>query len=264
MHADIIAHQSEPLRILLRGDMKEAIESKVTWAETSVDTFLLFSQYAYTGDYSVTKAEDPVKDEEIFSDEQAKPVPSNAAAHAAKTRVSKIAADGWHDQNNNFKAFSTDKQEKARQRWGKIWENMVNLYPEPDMQISIHHAPTEVPINTQPEALLHHARLYIFADYHNITNLQRLARYKIGQAFRSLPDTKGWCVNFFDLIVYCYANTMCIGKGDNSLRKLIAVYAAHHVDVFWEWERFGEVIEEVGEFGRDLMREVLALKKGTT
>lgn len=51
MHAELLARQSIPLYMLVKGRMKEAAEGVAEWPEVDPDTFIRFSQYAYTGDY---------------------------------------------------------------------------------------------------------------------------------------------------------------------------------------------------------------------
>jgi BTB/POZ domain len=55
IHAEAIASQSPALNKLMRGEMSEGKTGEVTWADVDLATFTRFTQFAYTGDYSVPK-----------------------------------------------------------------------------------------------------------------------------------------------------------------------------------------------------------------
>jgi len=57
VHEDAIVHLSIPLQNLTKGDTPEAQAGHATWKDVSKDTFERFSQFAYTGDYSIPKTE---------------------------------------------------------------------------------------------------------------------------------------------------------------------------------------------------------------
>lgn len=52
VHAAIIAKQSKALDVLIKGSMGEASEGKAIIKDIEEDTFILFCQFAYTGDYT--------------------------------------------------------------------------------------------------------------------------------------------------------------------------------------------------------------------
>lgn len=49
IHSALVANQYRKLNALVNGTMKEAQERRVIWSSTDEETFLRFSQYAYTG-----------------------------------------------------------------------------------------------------------------------------------------------------------------------------------------------------------------------
>jgi hypothetical protein len=55
VHEKAIANQSTALSTLMRGKMSEGTAGAATWKDVDEETFLRFSQFAYTGDYSVPK-----------------------------------------------------------------------------------------------------------------------------------------------------------------------------------------------------------------
>ncbi len=60
IHSALVAAQSPSLDALVNGHMKEASEQCVKWDETDEHTFVCFSQFAYTGDYSGTEQLIPI------------------------------------------------------------------------------------------------------------------------------------------------------------------------------------------------------------
>ncbi|KAK0391205.1 hypothetical protein NLU13_0706 [Sarocladium strictum] len=62
IHRDVVARISEPLNVLVNGNMTEAAEGKVEWPDVDEETFIRFSQYAYTGEY--VEAEPRIIDED--------------------------------------------------------------------------------------------------------------------------------------------------------------------------------------------------------
>ncbi|KAI1489643.1 hypothetical protein F5X96DRAFT_599630 [Biscogniauxia mediterranea] len=54
LHADLVAHLSKPLAVLINGKMKEAREGYAELPEVDERTFVRFCQFAYTGDYKVS------------------------------------------------------------------------------------------------------------------------------------------------------------------------------------------------------------------
>ncbi|KAK2779591.1 hypothetical protein CKAH01_02939 [Colletotrichum kahawae] len=53
-HESSIAGLSEPLRVLVTGNMKEAIEAKIIWEDVDPVVFLTLMEFAYTGNFSIS------------------------------------------------------------------------------------------------------------------------------------------------------------------------------------------------------------------
>jgi hypothetical protein len=52
-----LAHLSKPLYTMMKGEMGESQAGCTIWADVSKETFERFTQFAYTGDYSIPKLE---------------------------------------------------------------------------------------------------------------------------------------------------------------------------------------------------------------
>lgn len=56
IHKALVAAQSAALRGLVTGSMEEANFGKVVWEDADEDTFVLFAEFMYTGDYVTSLA----------------------------------------------------------------------------------------------------------------------------------------------------------------------------------------------------------------
>jgi hypothetical protein len=75
VHSALVAHDSNPLNVLVNGSMLEAKERCATLQETDEATFVRFSQYAYTGDYDAADPDTLLSSSTIESTQ----APSNGA-----------------------------------------------------------------------------------------------------------------------------------------------------------------------------------------
>ncbi|KAH7308856.1 hypothetical protein BKA65DRAFT_520054 [Rhexocercosporidium sp. MPI-PUGE-AT-0058] len=55
VHEAVLAEQSPALAALMRGEMAESVAGESRWMDVDKGTFVRFAQFAYTGDYSISK-----------------------------------------------------------------------------------------------------------------------------------------------------------------------------------------------------------------
>ncbi|CZT13780.1 uncharacterized protein RAG0_17278 [Rhynchosporium agropyri] len=55
VHEAVLAEQSPALAVLMRGEMAESVAGESRWTDVDKETFIRFAQFAYTGDYSISK-----------------------------------------------------------------------------------------------------------------------------------------------------------------------------------------------------------------
>jgi len=53
VHEEALADQSTALTRLMRGQISESLAGEAKWKDVDKETFIRFTQFAYTGDYSV-------------------------------------------------------------------------------------------------------------------------------------------------------------------------------------------------------------------
>ena len=65
MHSALVAHHSQPLHALVHGKMLESNQGKAHLADVDEHTFVRFSEFAYSGDYTPAEPEILLKTSDI-------------------------------------------------------------------------------------------------------------------------------------------------------------------------------------------------------
>ncbi|KAK2594625.1 hypothetical protein QQS21_007662 [Conoideocrella luteorostrata] len=242
IHSALVAHQSKALNALVNGHMKEATERRVVWKETSEDTFIRFSQYAYTGSYDEAEphkredeetSPDPDKIEETEQNE-AITLPSN-------TRRPKKEAP----------APQTPFFETKRER---LWDTFNRLHTrklaKPEQRITL-------PDDDYTHVFLCHAQVYVFADYHGIDALQSLALHKLRRALTQFVLFPGGRSDISKLVQYTFNETGDKGEQADALRSLVCFYTACKADDLWKSAEFQDLTRTVPEFSKGFINVLL-------
>lgn len=172
--------------------MKEATERYVEWAETTEGTFGRFAQFVYTDDYDGYEGVSP-KDNERLPD----PGPP----------IKKARCLTWPPRISLPGKFIHMYYNRGTCVWLEDW--------------------TE-----SPEALLAHAHMYTFADYHGIKKLQMLAIRKLHRLLVKIPLEKSFLTTrpFVELALYTYQNTR--PDANDKLRSVVSMYGACLIKLF--------------------------------
>ena len=103
--------------------------------------------------------------------------------------------------------------------------------------------------------LLPHAQLYIFADYNLVTELKQLTLFRLHATLCVFRLTQQRVEVIMRLIDYSFANTSEV-VGDRTLREVITLYAACHLEDLWSCSAFQDVLLLQNGFSRDLIGQV--------
>lgn len=214
--------------------MKEAQERCVSWEETDEQTFIRFSQFAYTGDYNGVEPSSDHGGERRVGDEENVRVDWGDWGGKKKKKLRSDAI-----------SFEESKRESS-------WDRFKKLYPDPDA-----NPYGNSPHDDYTEVFLSHARLYVFADYHGIAapqthSLRKLHRILIG--FIPYEKRVG---DIVELVRYCYENTVDRGEESDALRSLVNSYTACKVEELWKCQAFRALLETIGEYSKGLVAEML-------
>ena len=110
--------------------------------------------------------------------------------------------------------------------------------------------------------MLAHAKLYVFADRYDISDLCALTLNKLYTALHSSPTTMPWCQVVVEVARFCYENTVASNvNGVRNPRMLFSLYMAFHVKMFNQVPEFRKLLVEVGEFAEDLVGHIAELGK---
>ncbi|KAF4453642.1 triacylglycerol lipase [Fusarium austroafricanum] len=232
LHSSIVACQSESLEKLINGGMKEANERCATLPDVDSDTFVRFSQYAYTGDYQAAE----FRIREDVKPRTPSPPPQLAFSGAPKIRKKRMSSslgDGL--------AQTKDKD---------LWAQFKKLYPD--------SAPYRELQDNNPEddfspVFLSHTHLYIFADCYGISALKLLCLRKIQRALKNFTLHEEAIEDVVQLIHFCYENTI----ESDELRDLLNMYTACKATELWQSQNFQHLVMDIGEYACGLISEML-------
>lgn len=240
--------------------MQEATDQRVEWAETDEMTFVLFSQFAYTGDYDgqeqrpsqplgSERPSQPLRSERLDSDDGQETLPAeNYDAH-----------DDWGV------SFASSRRKKKKSKYYEV-PAPLEANPCPDTLFTVlskrfkdqcpdvlcDHGTVCWPDG--PEVLLVHARMYTFADYHGITQLQTLVLRKLHRILVQFKLSHESIGSIAALVRHTYQHTR--PDSNDRLRSMISLYGACNLLEFRENEDFDLLLRTVGDFSGDLFQKI--------
>jgi hypothetical protein len=118
VHQEAIAQLSEPLYALTKGRSAEARAGSASLKDVTKDTFELFAQFAYTGDYSIPKTK---KRNNVINSNK----PGTIAPSPPNTPIETRRVNGFHGPDE---AFTTDLHDKS----GTGLDNEPRALPTPE------------------------------------------------------------------------------------------------------------------------------------
>ena len=240
--------------------------------EIDEHTFVRFSQYAYTGDYTTA-------DPEILLDTSTIAIthstPNKTLPDPVKVDIEEVSAPAT-SVDDGLGTFSISKKAKKKEKkrvllkctdeevrdydyelleaagpvaitvrskkW-TLWDSFKsNTYAisTPAFQARRNHDPCENYI----EVFLCHVRLYVFGDKYDIGSLKRLSLHKLHQTLVGFTLYDERVENIVDLIRYSYSNTADLLGSIDDMRLLIIHYAACVVEDLIRNTKFRTLLEE--------------------
>lgn len=277
VHSALIAHHSKPLDVLVNGDMLEAKEGCAFLEDIDEGTFLLFSQYAYTGDYSTADLENmpdasastkispsnKILSHRVELAFQPMPPASNICPDPNRV-LDKVSS--YHDKSDYEIEWGRTHFPKSNKRKAGVktvsskrsilWDNFKSktyAISKPPL-LRWKHRET---CRNRTEAILDHARLYVFAEKYDIGLLKCLSLQKLHQALVQYNLRDEPIDNIVGLIQYSYSNTMDLSGSIDGLRQLVMSYAACIVEDLARNAEFQSLLEQPGSAAKDLMIQLL-------
>jgi len=198
------------------------------------ETFILFSQYAYTGDYN----REMPKEAKSF-------IPENPRAGmrvAGPKPMSDEPDDIWGRSPGSKKAKckrgkNISEEVKTAQR-DKAWSGFKNEHSAA-LPARRDWPATE---SCAGNAILSHAQLYVFADYYGISGLMDLSFCRLGKALAEIEVVDDRVEDVVDTLQYCYDEL-----APSKLRSCLVLYAACKIKTLWKSTKFRELSTRHGE-----------------
>lgn len=253
MHTALVARQSEYFNVAVNDDKyREACDGQLVLNDVDEDTFIRFTQFAYTGDYTVDHALPPDSGSAL----------PDTASEGENSLISKGASSKHKGKKAKRKTptkfemipapspgsyYLVEDLSKREQVWHEF-QNAVKGLPRTDPQSRNKTSADEY----RAGVLLCHARLHIFADLTLVSGLRDLALYKLGQALVALELSDDRVEDVVTLLRYCYEN-----PSPEDLKAPLVLYTACNVEKLWQRPSFQGLLLEYGELSKALVGSML-------
>ncbi|KAI0598235.1 hypothetical protein F4775DRAFT_187476 [Biscogniauxia sp. FL1348] len=232
MHADLVSHLSKPLAALINGNMKEAREGYAELPEVDEGTFVLFCQFAYTGNYRLSSR---VKTSELMG----KPL--------------RFASNSFSPHKMGMGRAPRTAPSINKSMSSLLWDRFKErTYTVPDPQPPSKEIIQDVLLETDVDLFLSHARVYVMADCYDIERLRILSLQKLHKSLAISLDLipKRYIIA---LAQYCFENTVDKGDVKDPLRDLVIKYIACHMNWLWNSDGFQDAVGFSSELSKALV-----------
>jgi hypothetical protein len=240
--------------------MPESLASEAKWKDVNRGTFVRFTQFAYTGDYSIPQTvvntsdqrlpqEDIVKEEPLPPPIEPEPIPEvdewgfgfpSKKHNKTKNRFGYAPAP----PTAALKAFNSLNYPllKARSNFAKTYEPAIKVGSSENAR----------------EILLVHASLYVLAEKWGVESLKMLTLFKLHRTLKMLRLDAPKVQDIAELTRYTYSDEMTpdLETGIDGLRELICHYIAANAEMIAKCTSFMSLIEGGGALTRDLWKIV--------
>ena len=270
IHPGALEHHSEPLHALINnGQMRESNEKVAVLEDIDVETFSLFAEYCYTGNY---RAEPRLKvTSEALQQGQptsvAQPGTTVAAAyciHQGCTYCSSLCQHCAYVSGHKVICLDCGK-EKPRPTGGQmptnaalpiLWDSFI-AWKFDALNVTHErlrdHLENQIPPDEISAKVSQHAKLYVMADRYLVLPLKKLTLHKL---HRDLLEYTVWSgsdvYEIAELLRVTYDNT----SQGSELRKLVITYAAARSQTLIKAEAFRSFLGEGGEAVTDFTCKV--------
>ena len=209
MHSALIAEQSPVLRNLVSGPMEEAQAGTVSWEDVDVDTFGLFAEFVYTGDYTplshITSEGPPATS---TRPEQEQNAVSNSVEESFPVSEEKTdlydSDEFWATTNFQTTAVPSTVPSTVPYRFKdesyalpKSFESKKAFKPRPNETSNEDYSPV----------FLCHARLYVLAEKYDIEALKASTLHKLHKTLCCYSPYEARNGDIVELARYAYQNT---------------------------------------------------------
>lgn len=230
IHADLVASLSPKLHAMIHSGMKESHEKTVDWSSESLETFCSFGEFAYHGSYDVIAPKLRAADQALSPEQE------------RGRELQKEARDQKHSEHP--KPPSSSKSGSSTSylpKMERLFESFVNLYP-PVPQAKPKSRYTH-PDDDYTDVFLAHARVYIFAEYHDIDDLKRLSLENLSQLLAQFQVFNHTAQEFVELAKFTFDNPVA---NHDELKAIVVLFSACNIKCLNRNEDFKKLLSSPG------------------
>jgi hypothetical protein len=196
---------------LVTGKFSEASDGQVVLESVDEQTFVLFIEYAYTGNYGQQPAGQ-------WYDFSRHPV-------VVRCRDSVSYPYGDHKQADDPGSDASRKHQ--------LWANFTRA-ANPFYRKRFYAVKKEEGLSLE---FMRHAKLYVLADYYGIFDLVDLSLENLGKALIPFEPNSNGVGDIVALLKYCYET-----PAPKELKSFVVLYAACKAETLWQNKAFQELV----------------------
>ncbi len=267
--------------------MIEAKREYAVFDDVDEDTFIRFTQFAYTGDYAVAEPDVLLSQSDVGVEsdrrsrarsstpkaatlddalqEQPEPEPEpepeppedelwgfKSTKHRKQSK--KKMASAWADDRDEetIPAPISTRKSKGERLWDAFQAKASVKHPEAwRPNVNTDHCEDYTPV------FLCHAKLYMFADKYSIEPLSGLVLRKLRLNLSEFILHSQRIGDIIELLKYTYEHTTDYEERIDRLRNLVAEYVVCHIEKIVGFDDFTKLLQENGDVGKDLMPKLM-------
>ncbi|KAF3803983.1 Secondary metabolism regulator LAE1 [Colletotrichum gloeosporioides] len=273
-HESSIAGLSEPLRVLVTGNMKEAIEAKVTWEDVEPAVFVSLMEFAYNGNFSTPKSEQqgnrgveaPDLNEESCANEREDKRDKGDAKDKGDDRDERDDDERHRqggDSGNLDTCQPTDEDTTLmsclEEDDDSTWEACANgRFSHKHFRLKHFHqlkdSPSSLDVDIIPydvKAYIMTAKLYVISDKYDIAALKSLCLYNFTYNLAHISGKEATMDILAATIRYVHAHTM----PKDQLRKLLLRFLITDM----EWALANDIVRKMLDDIPELASQLILL-----
>lgn len=252
LHAALVSQHSPTLDRLMNGEMLEAKQGTADFGDIDEVTFVRFSEWLYTGQYSIVSPRGQGSENGVEDHHHTKSIPWNYGlnAKARRKKEKQMKWDGtWKGRVTEDMieevpqyewapntAFST-KGHKKQEVWKTFTRQSAYNPSAPPRSNTTGCYPDRT------DDFLGHAKLYCFADKYGILPLQELCLNSLKMCLIECECQESQVLGIVDLIAYTINNTPATSVEEaETLRSVVLDFAVIVFETLTQNKAFKELL----------------------
>ncbi|KAJ4417805.1 hypothetical protein N0V82_005971 [Gnomoniopsis sp. IMI 355080] len=253
LHASAIAKLSQPLDVLLNGQMKEAREGRVEWPDIDEQTFVRFLQWVYSKTYDVpepdgpltaaaTSKNDPKTCKAPQADIQGLKMPTATPVVSTVAPVGSTVANCVECFSKKPSDLGTSATCAKIKRFLEIGRT-TTFIPRSNTKCTEDYT----------NIFLCHAELYILGDKYLLTELKQLAFDRLHATLKAFTFYRSHPLGIIALTKRVFENT----QSEDKIRTMITLYFGFLLKELSRCVGMRELLEDVPDLAVALVMQIM-------